>query len=113
MPDNHVPDVWVALELTTPESSIHKILAGWYGGYMGVDSWKMNSGISRIIEHPGHYEVHGYSGSSYVCYKHIERFSNYTHSIFNHYVAEAEKKGWSIKHVDMKSILNTYLHEEH
>jgi len=60
------PDNWVIVALDQEDGTIlHKVLAGWSGGYLDGDSWKMNSGIERIDTTEDHYLIHGYSGSVY------------------------------------------------
>jgi hypothetical protein len=109
----YVPDVWVVVELTgtrvtEPDNKYHRILAGWYGGYTTGDSWKMNSGITKIVDKGDHWEVHGYSGSVYFCHKNAERFSGYTSSIYESFAKQStEELGFN--HVDMKDVLERYL----
>jgi len=69
----YTPDNWVVLKLQEDNSEIiYKILCGWSGGYTTGDSWKINSGIVRIVETKDYYLVHGYSGSVYECNKNSE-----------------------------------------
>lgn len=74
------PDNWIILKIDQSSNGIadplYKVLAGWSGGYLDGDSWRMNSGIDKIIEHKGSYEFHGYSGSVYSCNKNAERPSH-------------------------------------
>lgn len=73
---HYTPDAWVKLKITPKDDEpIYKILAGWYGGYGGADSWKINSGITETREFDDRYEFDGYSGSTYVCYKTNERMN--------------------------------------
>lgn len=109
----YTPDVWVIVELSgnkvqERDGRYHRILAGWYGGYLGSDSWKMNSGITRIIDKGNYYEIHGHSGSIYNCGKEIERFSGYTQSIYQSFT-EQNSDEISVKQVEMKDILEQYL----
>jgi len=72
----YTPDCWVMLEIKPNGGEpIHKILAGWHGGYLHGDSWKINSGITETREFDDRYEYDGYSGSTYVCYKTRERMN--------------------------------------
>ena len=59
------PDNWVILEIEHEGNTIHKVLAGWSGGYLDGDTWRLNSGIERIVTTETHYEILGYSGSVY------------------------------------------------
>lgn len=104
------PDAWVVVELsgTDVPKTYHRILAGWYGGYLNGDSWKMNSGITKIVKHENYYEVHGDSGSVYNCPKQAERFSSYMMSVFSNFAAQNCKE-ITLAHVDMNSILGLYV----
>ena len=59
------PDNWIILEVEHEGNTFHKVLAGWGGGYLDGDTWRLNSGIERIVTTEHHYEIHGYSGSVY------------------------------------------------
>jgi len=61
----HIPDNWVILKL----KDCYKVLCGTSGGYLDGDSWKLNSGITKIEEDDKAYYIHGFSGSVYKCYK--------------------------------------------
>ena len=71
----HTPDSWVVVRITSATTSIDKVLAGWYGGYLDGDSWTLSSGIVRTEEFDDRYEFSNHSGSLYVCYKNRERMS--------------------------------------
>lgn len=72
----YTPDCWVMIEVRPKDGEpIRKILAGWSGGYLYGDSWKINSGITETREYDDRYEFDGYSGSTYVCYKTAERMN--------------------------------------
>jgi hypothetical protein len=89
------PDRWVIVELKLNDSEERhrKVLASWYGGYLGSDSWRMSSGITEIVEHADHYEIQNESGSVYTCGKHCQGMSGYTAGIFNSFVRDLEGKG--------------------
>jgi len=89
------PDRWVIVELKMNDSdeAHRKVLASWYGGYAGSDSWKLSSGITEIIEHDNHYEIHNHSGSVYNCGKHCIGMSGYTSGIFDSFVKDLEGVG--------------------
>jgi len=102
----YTPDVWVIVEVNSKEPH-HRVLAGWYGGFAGADSWKMNSGISRIVELGDCYEVHGFSGSIYYCGKRSERTNRYTQVIFESFAKDNDDE-YSVSIVPMESVLNEY-----
>ena len=64
------PDNWVVLEILTQDHKpIYKVLAGWSGGYLGSDCWKLNSGIVEVRELDNSWVFIGHSGNQYVCDK--------------------------------------------
>lgn len=62
------PDNWVIIKITG-EDPHYRVLAGWSGGYTTGDSWRMNSGITKVEESDGCYYFYGSSGSCYICGK--------------------------------------------
>lgn len=82
----YTPNTWVVLKLTQhiktgntgygrKEQVLYKVLAGWSGGYLDGNSWRMNSGITEVTEADSYYEFHGSSGSRYQCFKESYRLS--------------------------------------
>ena len=41
----NTPDNWVVVKVG---KNLYKVLAGWSGGYLDGDRWKLNSGISEV-----------------------------------------------------------------
>lgn len=66
----YTPDVWVVLEFTAPQldEPMRKVFAGWYGGFAGSNTWKLNSGITVTRRVEDWFEFDGYSGSTYRCH---------------------------------------------
>jgi hypothetical protein len=63
------PDRWVVLKITDGDKVGYKVMGGWYGGYLDSDSWRINSGISKVELDGDTYKFYGYSGSIYLCHK--------------------------------------------
>ena len=74
---NYEPDCWALIDLQDHV----RVLAAWYGGFAGVNRWKASSGIERVVEHTGYYEVHNASRSTYICGKSTERLNSLTSSV--------------------------------
>jgi hypothetical protein len=95
----YTPDRWIMLEITSKKlGTIRKIFAGWYGGFMGSDSWKLNSGVvATRIDDSGHYEFTGQSGSVYCCHANTHGMSGYMAQVL---------MDWRTKypHIDFKEI---------
>ena len=83
----NVPDQWVVLEITTPKEAIRKVLAGWRGGYLHGDSWRLNSGIVETKEFDDYWDFHGTSGSVYRCRKDGYGMTTYMAQIYNSFLA--------------------------
>ena len=79
------PNGWSIIEQVTEERGTdYYVFASWSGGYLDGDSWKRNSGITKIEEDGEYYLFHGYSGSVYRCAKSGEgRISAYNISVLN------------------------------
>ena len=102
----YLPDRWVVLEFTKDDVTVRKLFGGWYGGYLGSDSWKLNSGITNIRIDDGKYEFDGYSGSTYICHKNSHGMSNYQYEIFENWLKQAEKiEGYKITEIALEDIV--------
>ena len=65
---NYTPDNWVVIKMDG-DAAHYRVLAGWSGGYLDGNSWKMNSGIIRVEMDGNYYHFYGLSGSCYSCHK--------------------------------------------
>ena len=65
------PDNWVVLKVKEGKGTFpfYKVLAGWSGGYLQGDSWRLNSGVTEVKEDGDYYEFYGETGSCYRCHK--------------------------------------------
>lgn len=88
----YTPDRWVILEMISPKETIQKVFAGWYGGFAGSDSWKLNSGITETREYEDIFEFDGYSGSTYYCHRNGYGMSGYMMSVLAGWQKKFEAK---------------------
>lgn len=90
----YTPDLWVVLEFKEKDSEEvnRKVLASWYGGYAGSDSWKLSSGITEIVDTETHHEIHNHSGSVYRCRKDAMGMSGYTTGVYENFVKQLKDK---------------------
>jgi hypothetical protein len=90
----YTPDKWVVVKIDSGEESTQKVLASYYGGYAGSNTWKLSSEIRTIIDYEDYYEFRCESGSIYICYRDAYGMSGYTASIYNSWekMADAEFK---------------------
>ena len=98
------PDRWVIVEINSEKyGKIRKILAGWYSGFAGSDSWKLSSGICTFEDKGDFYDSLQESGSSYRLYKASEGFTGLTGGLFKHWRLQVQEQGCTIQQVDVKS----------
>lgn len=79
----YTPDSWVVLKIVNEGETLYKVLAGWGGGYLDGDSWRMNSGIVKATIGGHHAIFEGYSGSQYVCHRESYRLTMATSGTYN------------------------------
>lgn len=109
----YTPDSWTILRMTTPEETVYKVLASWYGGFTIGDSWKLSSGITEVNDFEGYYDLPQYSGSSYYCYKSSERMSGIMIAMLSQWQAQAmvESLG-TIEAISMDKFMNEWHRNE-
>lgn len=81
------PDRWVVLKLPTG----YKVLAGWSGGYLDGDSWRLNSGIKSVDAQGTMFWFTGHSGSVYQCHSDSYGFNSASLGMYNKIKKHAEK----------------------
>lgn len=64
----YTPDNWVVIKIKGDDPH-YRVLAGWSGGYLDGDSWRMNSGIVKVTDEGSRLFFYGHSGSTYSCGK--------------------------------------------
>lgn len=62
------PEQWILVEVKSDEPH-YRVFASWAGGYLTGDSWRLNSGITKVNDVGDYYDFVGYSGSVYRCHK--------------------------------------------
>ena len=80
----YTPDLWCIVKTTNAEKTdtVYKVLASWYGGYLGGDSWQLSSGIKSARLNGEVVDLLQYSRSMYRVHKNNYGMSGYTSSIF-------------------------------
>jgi len=83
----YTPDNWVVLNLKAEklDSGFYKVLAGWSGGYLDGDSWRVNSGITKVEQDDNCYYFYGESGSCYKCHKDGYGLRNNNASVYGYF----------------------------
>ena len=89
---DYTPDKWLMVKLTNKDNKSHyRIFACWYGGYLGSDSWQLNSGVTKITEDKHSYYFEGSSGSVYQCNKLAYGTSGYGAGVLNTLIEESKE----------------------
>ena len=103
----YVPDHWVVLEFDHDGDVIKKVFAGWGGGYLYGQSWKLSSGVTNQREFEDRFEFENESGSLYVCRKSSYGVSGYMTGIFSSFENQVKEAVESGTKVSMK-VLKEY-----
>lgn len=103
---SYTPDKWVVLKIDNPKEDKpwYRLFTGWYGGYAAGDSWRANSGITKIEYDKDNkvYLIHGNSGSVYKCKKELEGLSAYMDSVLYGMLMTAAEKCVSVTVIPIK-----------
>lgn len=95
---DYTPDRWVVVKITSDKSPpIHKVFACWYGGYLGSDSWKLNSGITKATYEGYVYSFEGSSGSVYECHLDSYGTNGYGGGVLSNMISKAAENGIAIE----------------
>jgi len=92
------PDKWIVVKITGKDTTpVYKVFACWYGGYLGSDSWKLNSGITKATLEGYVYSFEGSSGSVYECHKDYYGTNGYGADVLSNMIARAGMNGVTIE----------------
>ena len=95
---DYAPDRWVVVKITGNDlPPVYKVFACWYGGYLGSDSWKLNSGITKVTETHEYLFFDGSSGSTYACRTGTYGCSGYGAGVLNDMIDRGAEKGVTIE----------------
>jgi len=97
---DYIPDRWVVVKISGYEDRskpVYKVFACWYGGYAGSDSWKLNSGITKVTLEGNVYSFEGSSGSVYECHKDSYGYNMYGGSVLNNMIEKSKEHGIEIE----------------
>ena len=112
----YTPDRWqIAQVIPTdnPDNTIERVFAGWHGGYMDSDEWKMSSQIQSVVEHKDRYEFQNESGSTYVCYKNRVGMTSLMGSVLLSFNSSDQLKVNIIDEIDFVDTLPGVVWENH
>jgi hypothetical protein len=96
----YTPDRWLLIKINGKDPH-YRVFASWYGGYLGSDSWRMNSGVTRVTEDEQCYHFEGSSGSVYHCYKNSHGISGYGSSVLDNIIEKQPELNIEIVNEDV------------
>lgn len=109
---DYTPDRWVVVKISSDKTPpIHKVFACWYGGYAGSDSWKLNSGITKVTYNEKLFSFEGSSGSVYECHADNYGTNSYGNSVLNQMIANASRNGITIEILPEETIFTEIEYE--
>jgi hypothetical protein len=92
------PDRWVVVALSLNGESSKKVLAGWYGGYLNGDSWKLSSGITQVTKEGDKvFHFDNASGSRYTCQKGAFGMSSLMSGVYSSYEKQLADAGGTMR----------------
>lgn len=94
-----IPDNWVIISIAKEgEETVYKVFASWAGGYLGGDSWRLNSGVKSAYKEDEDWRFSGYSGSHYVCNEnHYGVIGGSNRSVLDEFIQRGEKHGYTVE----------------
>jgi len=81
------PDKWMIIEIKGSDPH-YSVFGSWFGGYLGSDSWRISSGITKC-EYDSEADcflLHGTSGSLYKCHADAYGASSYGYNVASQYM---------------------------
>lgn len=86
-----IPDGYVILKLEDGKDTIYKLFSCWYGGYLDSDTWRLNSGITKITKENDYYIVEGNTDTVYKIWEgNSIKLSNYCSAILDELLETAK-----------------------
>ena len=81
-------NTWVVVRIDLQEEIYYKLVVAL--GF-GMNGWRVNSGITKVVDRGVSYEVFGCTGSSYICNKDSEEVSRPMEEILLQRLSEHSK----------------------
>lgn len=107
----NMPDYYQFIRITSQHdtSSITKLFCVWVGGYTQGDSWKMNSGVSKIEKAEHGWNVYGHSGSCYTVFAEGGGNMNaYGSNVLQGIVSKTGALEFNVELVSLESVIDEF-----
>jgi hypothetical protein len=94
----YTPDKWLVVKIEGGKFPLtYKVFACWYGGYLNEDSWKLNSGITKVTKEDNFYLFEGYSGSVYSCSEKRYGATMYGYGVLQNIIEKSKEAGVNVE----------------
>lgn len=94
------PNRWLIVSITNNNETHYRVFGVWGGGYLNGDSWKLNSGITKVTLEDGVYQFEGSSGSVYHCRENSYGSTGYGWSVIQQIIEQSKENGTIIQIMD-------------
>lgn len=99
---DYIPDGWTVIKIDAPSDNgrqiYYKLFTSWKGGYLDGDSYRLNSGITKVEEDENYFYFFGGSGSCYKCQKKgYSNHSSYAQGILRTMIDKGAEHGVDIE----------------
>lgn len=98
------PHRWMLIKITGDDPH-YRVFASWKGGYLTGDEWRMNSGITKMIEEDDYYLFIGSSGSTYACHKDMYGANSYGYGVAKQYEEKLAPRFEILDEVDATEVI--------
>lgn len=106
----YTPEAWVPVLIESEKfGKVYKVFAGWYGGYLGSDSWKLSSGIEsiQISEDGSVLTMPQSSGSTYIVGMRTD-VTMLMGAVFEGFEKQAAENNFTIKMLTVEELLEVF-----
>ena len=94
----YTPEKWSVIKISHPERNpIYKVFGTWYYGNVYGDSWRLNSGITKVALKDSVYHFEGSSGSVYRCNEIYYGTTGYGAFILSGMIERVEEAGGKLE----------------
>ena len=94
----YTPDKWLVVKIEGGKFPLtYKVFANWHGGYLDGDSWKLNSGITKVTKEGNFYLFKGYSGSVYSCNENRYGATMYGYGVLQNIIEKSKEAGVNLE----------------
>lgn len=104
----YTPSGWAFLKIKVcgQDNTIVKMFGSWSGGYLTGDSWRVNSGVTKIEENDHEYIVSGYSGSQYILSKTANHITGYNKGVLEDMIEELKSYGHQAEIISIEDAIS-------